>query len=72
MITLQKIYRYGASGGKRAKWIAYIDGQFTAEALTKRDAIKWACQAELLRRRKANEEEAGETTQHVSDNHGHN
>src|SRR5262245_28143887 len=63
MITLRKIYRYGSHGDKRAKWVACIDGQVVAEALTKRDAIRWTCQAELLRRRKQTQEPQSETTQ---------
>jgi hypothetical protein len=55
MIEVRKIYREGSNGGKIAKWVAYIDGKFTAEALTKADATKWAQQqADWLRRQNPN------------------
>jgi hypothetical protein len=44
-ITVEKISRSTTDrDAPTTKWVAYIDGKVTAEALTRRDALRWARQ----------------------------
>lgn len=43
-VTVRKIKRYNRAGGAVWKWVGLINGRESSEALTRRDALKWAQQ----------------------------
>ena len=53
-VTVQKTKRHNRAGGVVWKWVGLVNGRQSSEALTRRDALKWAQeQADYLRRQAA-------------------
>lgn len=53
-VTVQKLKRYNRAGGVVWKWVGLVDGHQSSEALTRRDALKWAQEnADYLARKTA-------------------